>query len=450
MENTKAKPRINKQTARILYSMLLGVIVGYVCNTFTDGPAAAQAIANYFSMGTDIFLRMIKMIIAPLIFATLVAGLSGMSDARAVGRIGGKALGWFLMASLLSLVIGLVFANLLQPGADIRVPLPDVDAAAGVSTSALNFRDFLTHVFPRNFFEAMANNEILQILVFSLFFGIALGQLRDHGARTLADTIEGAVPVMLKVTDYVMRFAPIGVFAAVANVITTEGLSILLVYGKFVAGFYVTLLVLWLVLISAGYFVLRKDIFRLLRAVRQPMLLGFSTASSEAAYPRVMDALDGFGVRKRITGFVLPLGYSFNLDGSMIYTAFAALFISQAYNIPLTLDQQILMLLVLMVSSKGIAGVPRAALVVVAAVLPMFGLPEAGVLLILGIDHFLDMGRTATNVLGNAIATAVVAKWENAIDISQPEHAASFSESLVNQGELGIPDQGELVMQEAG
>ncbi|APG87437.1 Na+/H+-dicarboxylate symporter (plasmid) [Sinorhizobium americanum CCGM7] len=409
--------KINKQTTWIIIAMILGVIVGYGCNVLSGSPAAAKDIAGYFAMVTDIFLRLIKMIIAPLIFTTLVAGMAGMGDARTVGRIGGKALGWFLMASLASLAIGLVFANLFQPGANVGVPLPDVSASADLKTSSLNLKDFITHVFPRNIFEAMANNEILQILVFSVFFGLALGSLKDTKARALIEVIEGAVPVMLKVTDYVMRFAPVGVFAAVANVVTVQGLGILMVYGKFVGSFYATLVVLWAVLIGAGFLVLGTSVFRLVREVRQPMLVGFSTASSEAAYPRVMEKLEDFGVKERVIGFVLPLGYSFNLDGSMIYTAFAALFISQAYGLPLTMEQQIVMLLVLMVSSKGIAGVPRSALVVVAAVLPMFNLPEAGVLLIMGIDHFLDMGRTATNVLGNAIATTVVAKWENALDI---------------------------------
>ncbi|WP_429809426.1 dicarboxylate/amino acid:cation symporter [Ensifer sp. B1-9] len=409
--------KINKQTTWIVIAMILGVIVGYGCNVLSGSPAAAKDIAGYFAMVTDIFLRLIKMIIAPLIFTTLVAGMAGMGDARTVGRIGGKALGWFLMASLASLAIGLVFANLFQPGANVGVPLPDISATADLKTSSLNLKDFITHVFPRNIFEAMANNEILQILVFSVFFGLALGSLKDTKARALIEVIEGAVPVMLKVTDYVMRFAPLGVFAAVANVVTVQGLGILIVYGKFVGSFYTTLVVLWAVLVGAGFLVLGSNVFRLVKEVRQPMLVGFSTASSEAAYPRVMEKLEDFGVKERVIGFVLPLGYSFNLDGSMIYTAFAALFISQAYGLPLTIEQQIVMLLVLMVSSKGIAGVPRSALVVVAAVLPMFNLPEAGVLLIMGIDHFLDMGRTATNVLGNAIATTVVAKWENALDI---------------------------------
>ncbi|WP_431858192.1 dicarboxylate/amino acid:cation symporter [Azospirillum sp.] len=422
--------KMNKQTALIVVAMVLGIVVGYACNVLSGGPAAAKEIAGYFAMVTDIFLRLIKMIIAPLIFSTLVAGMAGMGDARTVGRIGGKAVGWFLMASLASLTIGLIFANLFQPGANVGVPLPDVSAAVGLKTSALNLREFVTHVFPRNFFEAMANNEILQILVFSVFVGLALGKLRETKARTLVQSIEEVVPVMLTVTDYVMRFAPIGVFAAVANVVATQGLGVLLVYGKFMGSFYVTLVVLWAFLIGAGFLVLRKDVFRLVRTVREPMLLGFSTASSESAYPRVMEELKGFGIKERVIGFVLPLGYSFNLDGSMIYTTFASLFIAQAYNLPLSLDQQMLMLLVLMVSSKGIAGVPRSSLVVVAAVLPMFNLPEAGVLLIMGIDHFLDMGRTATNVLGNAIATAVVGKWEDAIG-TEEETAEELAEAAL-------------------
>ncbi len=405
----------NRQTTAIVAALILGVAVGWACNRTAATPAQAKEIASYFAMLSDIFLRMIKMIIAPLIFSTLVAGLAGMGDGRSVGRIGGRALGWFVMASFASLGIGLLFANLLQPGANVGIPLPATGAEVGLKTSALNLKDFLAHVFPRNIFEALANNEILQILVFSLFFGVALAQLRDTAAGTLVKVIEEAVPVMLKLTGYVMLFAPLGVFAAVANVVTIQGLGILWVYGKFVSFFYVALFALWIFLIGAGWMVLRERIFRLVEAVRQPMILGFSTASSEAAYPRVMDRLAAFGVSQRIIGFVLPLGYSFNLDGSMIYTTFASLFVAQAYGIDMPLSEQLTMMLVLMVSSKGIAGVPRSALVVVAAVLPTFHLPEAGVLLIMGIDVFLDMGRTATNVLGNSIATAVVAHWEGEI-----------------------------------
>ncbi|HJU99228.1 MAG TPA: dicarboxylate/amino acid:cation symporter [Burkholderiaceae bacterium] len=421
----------NKLTTWIGLALVAGIIVGYLCNTLAPNAAIAKEIAGYFSIFTDIFLRLIKMIIAPLVLGTLVAGLAGMGDAKAVGRLGAKALGWFMGASLCSLMIGLVVANVVRPGDSVGVPLPDVGTATNLKTSALNLKDFITHVFPKSIFESMANNEILQILIFALFFGVALGKLRNgtnapnSTANSLLKSTEDLVHVMLQVTDYVMRFAPVGVFAAVAAVITTQGLGILLVYGKYMATFFFALATLWAVLITAGFCVLGKDIFRLIKLIRGPMLLGFSTASSESAYPKLMEQLEKFGIKDRVTGFILPLGYSFNLDGSMMYTGFAALFIAQAYNIPLTLGQQITMLLVLMVSSKGIAGVPRASLVVVAAVLPMFNLPEAGLLLVMGVDHFLDMGRTVTNVLGNAIATAVVAKWENAITPVSPELAES-------------------------
>ncbi len=431
--------RMNRLTTMIMVAMILGVIVGYACNTLAGSPAEAKEIASYFGILTDIFLRLIKMIIAPLVFATLVSGLAGMGDSKTVGRIGVKALGWFVGASLCSLTLGLVFANLLHPGANLGVPLPDVSSTVGLKTSALNLKDFITHVFPKNIFEAMAANEILQILVFAVFFGLALGHLHNQAARGLVNTMEEVVHVMLKVTDYVMRFAPFGVFGAVAGIITTQGLGMLTVFGKLLIAFYVTLAVLWAVLILAGYFVLGKEVFRLLKLVRSPMLLGFSTASSESAYPKLMEQLEKFGIRDRITGFVLPLGYSFNLDGSMIYTTFAALFVAQAYGIELSIATQITMLLVLMVSSKGSAGVPRASLVVVAAVLPMFNLPEAGLLLVLGIDHFLDMGRTVTNVLGNAIATAVVAKWENGID-PVDETLAEVEDALPVPGDSLAPN----------
>ncbi len=400
----------------ILIALILGIVVGYACNQSAATPEAAKEIAGYFSILTDVFLRMIKMIIAPLVFATLAAGLANIGDSKTVGRIGARALGWFLCASLISLTLGLIFANLLEPGKNLNMPLPDVGTATNLKTGALNLKDFITQVFPKSIFEAMAGNAVLQILVFAVFFGLALGNMHNQVAMSLVKTLEEVVHVMLKVTDYVMRFAPMGVFGAVASVVTVQGVGILTVFGKLMGSLYLALFALWAILIFAGYLVLGKDIGRLLKLIRNPMLIGFSTASSESAYPKVMEQLEKFGVSNRITGFVLPLGYSFNLDGSMLYTGFAALFVSQAYNIPLTLGEQITMLLVLMVSSKGIAGVPRASLVVVAAVLPMFHLPEAGLLLIMGVDHFMDMGRTATNVLGNTVATAVVAKWENAIE----------------------------------
>ncbi len=412
--------KANKSSLLIFAALILGILVGYVCNQAAPTPEAAKEIAGYFGIITDIFLRLIKMIIAPLVFATLVSGLANIGDSKTVGRIGSKALGWFIAASLVSLTVGLLFANLLQPGHALNMALPEAGAATNLKTGALNLKDFITHVFPKSIVEAMAGNSVLQILVFSVFFGLALGNLHSQAARSLVQTMDEVVHVMLKVTDYVMRFAPLGVFAAVAAVVTTQGLGMLSVFGKLLASFYIALAVLWTILIGAGYTVLGRDVFRLIKLVRSPMLLGFSTASSESAYPKLMEQLEKFGVKNRITGFVLPLGYSFNLDGSMLYTGFAALFVAQAYGIPMSLGEQITMLLVLMVSSKGVAGVPRSSLVVVAAVLPMFNLPEAGLLLIMGIDHFLDMGRTATNVLGNAIATAAVAKWEEAIDPVDP------------------------------
>jgi Na+/H+-dicarboxylate symporter len=414
--------KANKSSMIILIALILGIVVGYACNQSAATPEAAKEIAGYFTILTDVFLRMIKMIIAPLVFATLAAGLANIGDSKTVGRIGARALGWFLCASLVSLTLGLIFANLLEPGKNLNMPLPDVGTATNLKTGALNLKDFITQVFPKSIFEAMAGNSVLQILVFAVFFGLALGNMHNQVAMSLVKTLEEVVHVMLKVTDYVMRFAPMGVFGAVASVVTVQGVGILTVFGKLMGSLYLSLFALWAILIFAGYMVLGKDIARLIKLIRNPMLIGFSTASSESAYPKVMEQLEKFGVSNRITGFVLPLGYSFNLDGSMLYTGFAALFVSQAYNIPLTLGEQITMLLVLMVSSKGIAGVPRASLVVVAAVLPMFHLPEAGLLLIMGVDHFMDMGRTATNVLGNTIATAVVAKWENAIEPVNPAY----------------------------
>jgi Na+/H+-dicarboxylate symporter len=396
----------------ILIGAAAGVAAGWAGHEFSPDAATASTVAGYFSILSDIFLRLIKMIIAPLVFATVVAGIAGMGDAKAVGRIGGKALLWFITASLVSLLLGMFFANLLQPGHGLSLPLPEKDMATNLKTGGLNLREFISHVFPASFFQAMATNEILQILVFSCFFGFAITSLKSEPAKTVTAFISELVPIMLKVTDFVMWFAPAGVFGAVAAAITVQGLGVLATYGKFIGSFYGALVVLWAVLIAAGFLFLGPLVLRLMATVREPLMVAFTTASSEAAYPKLMEQLHRFGVNDRVTSFVLPLGYSFNLDGSMLYQAFAALFIAQAYGIDMSFGQQLTLLLVMMVSSKGVAGVPRASLVVVAAVLPTFGLPEAGLLLIMGIDQFLDMGRTATNVIGNSIATTVVAKWE--------------------------------------
>ena len=400
-------------TTWIMVGMFVGVAVGAVVHTGTS-PAAAKEIAGYFTIMTDVFLRLIKMIIAPLVFATLISGIAGMDDSKALGRVGFKAFGWFVIASLISLSLGLFFSNLLQPGKSLGLALPAADAATKLATASFNFKDFVTHLVPKSIFEAMAGNEILQILVFSLFFGCAAAARRG-GVTTVVKFTEELGQIMLTLTGYVMRVAPVAVFAALASAISVLGLDVLGTFGKLLGSFFLALATLWVVLIAAGFLFLGPKVFTLVKLLRQPFLLGFSTASSESAYPKLMEQLDKFGVSNKITSFVLPLGYSFNLDGSMMYQAFAALFVAQAYGIDMSFAKQLTMLLVLMISSKGMAGVPRGSLVVVAAVLPMFGLPEAGLLLIMGIDQIMDMARTGTNVLGNGIATAVVAKWEGAV-----------------------------------
>ncbi|KJK15121.1 C4-dicarboxylate ABC transporter [Burkholderiaceae bacterium 16] len=398
-------------TTYIVIAMVLGGVVGYACNIAFPDPKAAKDVAGYFSIITDVFLRLIKMIIAPLVFSTLVMGIAHMGDASTVGRVGVKAMGWFITASLVSLTLGLIMATMLQPGHNLGLPLPEVGTTTSLKTNAFTLKDFVTHLVPRSAAEAMANNEILQILVFSIFFGTALSTLGEKGKR-MAGVIEDLVQVMLKITSAVMWLAPAAVFAAIASTITTQGLAILVTFAKFMGGFYLSLLVLWSLLVLAGIAFLGKRALVLIRLIREPFLLAFSTASSEAAYPKLLEALDKFGVDRKISSFVLPMGYSFNLDGSMMYCTFAVLFISQAYDVHLPLGTQITMLLLLMLTSKGMAGVPRASLVVIAATLNQFSLPEAGLLLIMGVDQFLDMGRSATNAVGNSIAAAVVAKWE--------------------------------------
>ena len=413
MTVTSPSASSNKLTNLIMLALIAGIGAGYVCNQLAPTPDAAKNIAGYFTIVTDVFLRMIKMIIAPLVFATIVSGIVSVgASGGSVGRIAAKAMGLFITASLISLGLGMLFANIFAPGKNLGLPLPAAAAATNLQTAGLNLKDFVSHVFPTSIAQAMSSNEILQILVFSIFFGFALSSFKNDLAKTIKSGIEELVHVMLKITDYVMTFAPIGVFAAIAAVITTQGIGVLATYAKFIGTFYLALAVLWAVLIAVGVAVLGRSAFHLIKLLREPMLIAFSTASSEAAFPKMIEQLLKFGVRERITGFVLPLGYSFNLDGSMMYQAFAALFVAQAYGIELSLPAQVSLLLVMMITSKGIAGVPRASLVVVAATLPMFDLPAGGLLLILVIDQFLDMGRTMTNVIGNGLATAAVAKWE--------------------------------------
>ena len=366
---------------------------------------------DWFSLLADIFLRLIKMIVAPLVFTTLAVGVAKLGDGKAVGRIGGKTMLWFISASLMSLLLGMVLVNWFAPGTAMHLPVPEANTVTGIDKTALTIKDFFYHVFPASFIDAMAKNEILQIVVFSIFFGVACGALGDV-AKPIVKALDAAAHIILKITGYVMQFAPVAVFGAMAAIIAKQGIGILQTYSIFIGEFYLGLFILWLVLIFVGYLFLNKRVFNLVKRMKEPILLAFSTASSEAAFPKTMTELERFGCSNKIVSFVLPLGYSFNLDGSMMYMTFASLFIAQSYGIHLDISTQLTMLLVLMLTSKGIAGVPRASLVVIAGTLASFNIPEAGLALLLGIDPLLDMGRSATNVVGNSIATGVVSKME--------------------------------------
>lgn len=437
-------------TFQIAIAMVLGLLVGLALNTAFAGDAAtAKQTGGYLHLLADVFLHLIKMIIAPLVFATLVAGIAHMRDTATLGRIGGRAIAWFIIAALISLSIGMIFANVLRPGDGVGLVAQGRDS--GVDTTALNLRDFVLHVFPTSMVDAMAQNSVLQIVVFSLFIGVALTAIGEK-AQPIVTLVESIVELMLQVTSYVMRFAPVAVFGAIASVITERGLGVLVDFSKLLGSFYLALFTLWLMLALAGFVFLGKRMLHLLKQIRGPMLIAFSTASSEAVYPKLLEQLDRFGVPRRISSFVLPLGYSFNLDGSMMYSGFAVLFIAQAYGIDLSIGTQITMLLVLMVTSKGIAAVPRASLVVVAATLTQFNLPVEGVAFILAVDHFMDMGRTMTNVIGNAIATSVVTKWEGMLEVEEPEeidrpHAPAHTAA---GGKAGLELAADMVEDERG
>lgn len=402
----------NRLSTWIFIGLVAGLAVGAIVHG-TTGPDVNKQVAGYLSMLTDVFLRLIKMVIAPLVFTGVVAGMGHGEGPGDVGRIGVRAILWFVAASVLSLVLGLVLSNAMGLGLGVAPPHAEAGAPE-VSTAAFSLKNFVSHIVPQSIFLAMSQNDIIAILVFALFFGFAIATFgdREPTIRSLAVTIEGAFKVMLKVTDFVMRFAPVGVFAAVASTITLQGLGVLATYGKFIGGVYSGMLLLIALLIAIGFAFLGPQVFRLLGMVKEPMLIAFSTSSSEATFPKMLEQLEKFGIPNRITSFVLPLAYSFNADGSMMYQAFASVFLLQAYGIHMSFAQQLGMLLVMLVSSKGIAGVPRASIVVVAATLPLFGIPAEGIALLLAADTFIDMGRTVTNVVGNSIASAVIARWE--------------------------------------
>jgi Na+/H+-dicarboxylate symporter len=419
MGNMAIKPaNRNRLTLYILVAMLAGVILGYIVHRNAT-PAFTTAFADNTKLLTAIFLRLVQMIIAPLVFTTLVVGISKLGDLKTVGRIGGKALLWFVSASLVSLLLGMLLVNVFHPGSVLDLSNADTAAAKDVigTTREFSLSKFVEHVFPKSVIDAMANNEILQLVVFSIFFGVAATSIGDY-AKPVVKALEGISHIILKMVGYVMNFAPLGVFGAIAAVIAVKGLEVFKFYGYYLLFFVLGIFLLWSVLLMVGYLILKNRIPTLLKRIAQPLLIAFSTTSSEAVFPKLTEELERFGCREKIVAFTLPLGYSFNLDGSMMYMTFASLTIAQVYGIHLDLPTQLTMLLVLMLTSKGIAGVPRASLVVVTATCSMFNIPPEGIALILPVDHFCDMFRSMTNVLGNALATASVSKWEGELEDS--------------------------------
>lgn len=406
----------NRLTLYIIIAMIAGVLLGYVIHT-QSSPGFIKSFSINIKLLTTIFLRLVQMIIAPLVFSTLVVGIAKLGDLKTVGRVGGKAMLWFITASLASLLLGMLLVNLFKPGAGIDLSNADVTGAQDLvgKTQEFNIQKFIEHVFPKSVIEAMANNEILQLVIFSIFFGIATAALGEK-AKVVVKGLDAVAHVILRMVNYVMNFAPLGVFGAIAAVIATKGLEVFVFYGKYLLYFLMGIASLWVVLLLVGLLVLGKRLPELLKRIFPPLIIAFSTTSSEAVFPKLTDELERFGCKDKIVAFILPLGYSFNLDGSMMYMTFASIAIAQAYGIHLDLGTQLTMLLVLMLTSKGIAGVPRASLVVVTATCAMFNIPPEGIALILPIDHFCDMFRTATNVLGNALATSVVSKWENSLE----------------------------------
>lgn len=416
-EETNKPTFFGNLTVQILIAMLIGALLGiYIHNNFDA--EIAKSFSDKIKMFATIFIRLVLMIISPLVFTTLVVGIAKLGDIKTVGRIGGKALGWFFTASFISLLIGMFWVNILHPGSGLNLGDIDTSAAAEVTAKSQGFsaQSFVEHIFPKSIVEAMATNEILQIVIFSIFFGLAAASMGDH-TKPIIDFFDRTSHIVLKMVNYVMKFAPLGVFGAIAGVFAIRDLSeLLLTYAKFFGSFLVGITSLWLVLILVGYIFLKTKMNKLLKRIMSPLIIAFGTTSSEAVFPKLTEELERFGIKDKIVSFMLPLGYSFNLDGSMMYMTFASIFIAQAYGIHLDTGTQITMLFVLMLTSKGIAGVPRASLVVVAATCGMFDIPVEGIALILPIDHFCDMFRSATNVLGNALATSVVGKWEDSIE----------------------------------
>lgn len=414
--STENKSNNNLLFYYIVIALVLGVIAGQSVHSFGSLKTITIVSENIKLLGT-IFIRLIQMIVAPLVFCTIVVGISKMGDMKMVGRVGGKAMLWFISASLVSLLIGMIWINLLKPGETANLDLSNTSSATDLiaNSQKLTLAEFVNHVIPKSLFEALAHNEILQILVFAVIFGVALASFAEKGAP-ITKALDIITHVILKIVGYIMWVAPIAVFGTITAAVSSHGLSVFKLYAHFLAAFAIGMVSLWIILIVVGYLILGKRVFALVKTIKNPLLIAFSTTSSEAVFPKLVDELEKFGCNPKIVSFILPLGYSFNLDGSMMYMTFASIFIAQLYGVHMDLSTQLIMLLVLMLTSKGIAGVPRASLIIIVATCSMFGIPPEGVALLIPIDHFCDMARSMTNVLGNALATTVVSKWEKNLD----------------------------------
>jgi proton glutamate symport protein len=417
------RSRMPSITTQIFIGLVAGIVIGYLWPSSDVNGVHVAGAAERIKPIADTFLRMIRMIIAPLLFSTLVVGIAGTGDIKAMGRIGLKAIIYFEIATTIALFLGLGIVNVFQPGVGVKVAVSQ-SVAELTKTKPLTGWELLTHLFPTSVIQAMAEGEILQLVVFSVFFGIAVAAIGKRG-EPIVEVLEATAQTMFKFTGYVMMFAPFGVMAAIAATVGKMGLGILLTLGKVVLLMYGGLLVFAIFVIGAVAYLIRVPFFTFIRAVREPFLIAFTTASSEAALPKALEVMERFGCPKNIVGLVLPTGYSFNLDGTTLYLSLTSVFVAQLFGVPMTFGQQLIMMLTLMLTSKGVAGVPRAALVVLTATLSQFKLPLEGAAILLAIDQIMDMGRTAVNVMGNCISTAVVARWEGVFDDEQMRRFAA-------------------------
>ena len=413
-------------TLAIFISLILGIVVGW----------AFPAFAVKTHVLAEIFLRMVKMIIAPLLFATLVVGIAGHDDIKSIGRLGVKTIIYFEVVTTFALIIGLGFANLFKPGegmmdiASRNIALGEVSNMAS-SFQHSSFGEMILSLFPTSIVQAMSDGNLLQIVAFSIFFALAICAVGKK-AQPVVDILNATTKIMFKFTEYVMFFAPIGIFGAIAYTIGTNGIDILFNYGKVIMALYIALAVFVIIVLIIACKLVKISFRGLIKAIQEPALLTFSTASSEAALPKAMSIMENFGVPKSIVGFVMPTGYTFNLDGSTLYLAMAVLFSTQLVGIELSIEQQLVIMFALMLTSKGVAGVPRASLIVLAGTLTSFNIPVIGVAILLGIDQILDMGRTAVNLIGNCVATVVIARWENEFDYDRMNDFLKRKNILIN------------------